>query len=562
MNIVEKLKLENIDVEVECFEGIPYEIKEILRGKEIILSNYENANILSLEDYINYVFLSYIMQFQELHFTVEDNENAEFEKFINACKQIYDKYAVGDLVKYIQKDYTTIYNYKDYNNPLGFDLKTYTSDFIAEHFNSFDGKITTYVINKYTYNVIDSFEKWYKYFLKRPERLQILFSERNIDKVLNKRVQELVSIIEALYRNDKFKEQINNTLKIIYSILEKKYFNPKGEQDVVKSYYMLNDVLPLYKKLKSTYTYKIELELKKVEELRNANIIKNGGAQTFQVDLKPFKDFFEDNTKPWEIRIIFSTHYREGEGNLASFLEAGAKCKDRLLCDESARKNPGTDSYFTNWRLRNLELYILKAKSRFIVLMSTQDNVREYLSDIYGELRFICKSINTTMEAECLNENMDMLSQFLNDIFIESSISGKQCNRSIKNNIYGCAMFICGLIEKILRIIYKNSMYEISYIPDSIVTLGYLLKENKNDSSIILDILGAEQLKCLKYYLHNLDVNNLVGKNIRNDLAHINGKTMKKLNKNLILELLAYLTSVINSCVLYYQSRSKTNNIN
>jgi len=96
-------------------------------------------------------------------------------------------------------------------------------------------------------------------------------------------------------------------------------------------------------------------------------------------------------------------------------------------------------------------------------------------------------------------------------------------------------------------------MREILYIPDSNITLGSLLNENNKDNSIIIDILGAEQIKCLKYYLHKIDYYNSIGQNIRNDLAHINGKTMKRLNHDLILELLAFFTSIINSCVLYYQ---------
>ena len=52
-------------------------------------------------------------------------------------------------------------------------------------------------------------------------------------------------------------------------------------------------------------------------------------------------------------------------------------------------------------------------------------------------------------------------------------------------------MFICTLIEKVLRIIYKNSMLQISYIADSNITLGNLLAENDKHITIILDILGV-----------------------------------------------------------------------
>ena len=100
-------------------------------------------------------------------------------------------------------------------------------------------------------------------------------------------------------------------------------------------------------------------------------------------------------------------------------------------------------------------------------------------------------------------------------------------------------------------------MKEISYIPDSSITLGNLLVENDNNTRIISDILGKEQIRCLRYYLHKIDYYNAVGQNIRNNLAHINGRTMKNLNLDLILELLSYFTSILNSCVLYYQRNNK-----
>ena len=373
------------------------------------------------------------------------------------------------------------------------------------------------------------------------------------------RIQELIGIIESLRNNRKFDEAVLNAMDIIYNILKKQYFNPAGEQHIWQSYFMLNDCLSFYRKMYSPYAYKLEIELEKQEILFNDNLLKNGNSQPIEFDLKPFKDFFEDNTKPWEIRIVFSTHSRDENGKLVSFLEQGAKCPIKGLSDELARKNPGTDNYFTGWRLRNLSLYSFETKSKFMTLMSTNHNISEYLSDIYGELRYICENINTTMEFEGLDENMEMLLQFLSDLFINlpSDVDVQQYQLPIKTTVYGCAMFLCGLIEKVLRIIYKNSMKEISYIPDSSINLGNLLIENDKHTSIILDILGIEQVKCLKYYLQKIDFYNAVGQNIRNDLAHINGRTMKNLNHYLILELLSYFTSILNSCVLYYQGKNK-----
>lgn len=562
MNIINKLELENIKMRIRYYgiENLSTDItvRYLLQGKSVILNNYITNSIISLDDYINYIFMDYVMKFQEVIPYVKDDKKDEFVTFIKDCKFIYNKYKLSDVVKYIQKNYKEIYTFNDKNEAtcLSFDLKDYTSEFIGVHFNCFDNVVIKYVINEVTYNIIDCFEKWQKYFGKNPEKLNILFNKKNISKVFSMKIHEIINIIETLSSNNKFKNSVVNAMDTIYIILEKDYFNPNGDQQIWQSYFMLNDCLTFYRKMKSPYAYKIENELKKQEDLFNNSLIRNGRIQPIEFDLKPFKDFFENKTKPWEVKMIFLTHLKNEKGKIVSFLEQGINCNAKGLSDELARKNPGTNDYFTSLRLRNLNLYLFERKSRFMTIMSSNENINEYLSDVYGELNYICENINTTIEFESLDNDMEMLSQFLTDLFINCSTNSDKFKITIKNLVYGCSMFLCGLIEKVLRIIYKNSMKEISYISDSSITLGNILNENNNTTKIIIDILGNEQIRCLKYYLHKIDYYGAVGQNIRNDLAHINGRTMKKLNYDLILELLTYYTSVLNSCVLYYQGNT------
>lgn len=210
MNIINKLELENIKIGIRYYgiedlsTGIT--VRDLLKGKSVILDNYITNNIISLGDYINYVFMDYVMKFQEVIPYVKDEKKDEFENFIKDCKFIYDKYKLSDVIKYIQKNYKEIYTFNDKNEVtcISFDLKDYTSEFIGEHFNCFDNVVIEYVINEATYDVIDCFEKWQKYFVKNPEKLDILFNKENISKVFSMRIHELINIIETLSSNNKF----------------------------------------------------------------------------------------------------------------------------------------------------------------------------------------------------------------------------------------------------------------------------------------------------------------------------------------------------------------------
>ena len=147
MNIINKLELENIKIGIRYYgiedlsTGIT--VRDLLKGKSVILDNYITNNIISLGDYINYVFMDYVMKFQEVIPYVKDEKKDEFENFIKDCKFIYDKYKLSDVIKYIQKNYKEIYTFNDKNEVtcISFDLKDYTSEFIGEHFNCFDNVV-------------------------------------------------------------------------------------------------------------------------------------------------------------------------------------------------------------------------------------------------------------------------------------------------------------------------------------------------------------------------------------------------------------------------------------
>ena len=563
MTILEKLNEEKVSIGI-VYYGIDdistgIAMRQLLENQDIILSHYQHNKIDSLDDYIDYVFLDMVMKFDEVIPYILEKQKEKFKQFYNKCKIYYNNYPIKALILFINNHYMDIYSYEDSEKNdlyISHDLKDYTSDFIGLHFNSFSKEIIDYVINEETYDVIDNFDIWLKYFTKNPNELDILFTEKNIKKVFYMRFEEISNILESLKSNEKFSKVISDSIDIIYKMIKDNYFNPKEDLSIWQSYYMLNDVLVFLKKMKSPYVYEIEKELKQQEILFNENLVKNGHSTTIEFDLKPFINFFEDKSKPWELRIFYLTHSQNEQGILSSFLEQGAKSQVKTLSDELARKNPGTDDYFTSWRLRNLSLYSFEIKACIISILQKSENISEYLSDIYGELKYICSNNNSTIELEELDNDMEMLSQYLTDLFINLK-DEKNLKFTIKNNIYGCSIFICGLIEKILRFIYKNSIKQISYVPDSNISLGTLLNEHDKTSGIILDILGLEQMRCLRYFLHKTETG--VGDNIRNDLAHLNGRTPRRLNHDLVAELLFYLSSILNSCVLYYQRKEGKN---
>lgn len=121
--------------------------------------------------------------------------------------------------------------------------------------------------------------------------------------------------------------------------------------------------------------------------------MRNGQTTSFKITLEPFKTGFEDKNIPWEIRIISVTHAKDDDNNLNSFIDNAINNESSGLFDIMSRKNPGTNEYFTNSRLINLKIYTFEIKGRIDVILSSIENIKEYIDSIYEEIKYICKNL-------------------------------------------------------------------------------------------------------------------------------------------------------------------------
>lgn len=121
----------------------------------------------------------------------------------------------------------------------------------------------------------------------------------------------------------------------------------------------------------------------------------------------------------------------------------------------------------------------------------------------------------------------------INNLFYRQQSIEKEIERALS---YGPCMFICSLIEKFLRIIYKYEKQKEEYINIDRHTLGELLSEN-ND--VVVKILGSIQIKHLRYFFL-CDADGKVGQQYRNRLAHWRDFSPSDLNKSFFVSYFIY----------------------
>lgn len=550
MNIINKLKDNKIHSQIKYYglsdmaTGIS--IREFLEANNIILEYYNKSLVIDdIDSFIDYVYIENILNYKEaIPYVIEEKKN-DFEDFINKCEKIFLRYEKKQYINFMTKNYKEIFEYKSEAIPmLDYDLKEYTIINICKYIRSNNDIIVDYLINNQIYLLIDNYEIWQTYFKKHPNKIEMLFKKSNIEKIFYMRYQEIFDILVTINNNEKNKSMVDKISLSLFEIITETFFNIIDDNRIWESYYILNDSLQFFRRINSAKAYDIEKELIKQKKLFNDNLMRNGQKYSFKIDLSPFKDYYENKDISWQLRIISITHSKNDSNKLKSFLDNAINNKSKSVFENFTRKNPGTDDYFTNSRLRNLNLYTFEVKGKLDIILSSEDNIKDYIDNIFEEIKYICKNLNTNEIFEGFDKDIEMLYFYLMDI----KTIDKEETISQKNMYYGLSMFLCGLIEKMLRVTFKNSMSTDLYIADKNIVLNNLL----NNAEIIQKIIGYDQTQCLRYLLTKIDSCTDVGINIRNDLAHLNGETMDKLSYSLVLELLSYFTSVINTITLYY----------
>ncbi len=280
MNIVEVLKKKGDLIGLRYYgtddmaTGIM--VRQLLENKNDILGHLKNNKIDNIDNYIDYIFIEMVVNFYKVTPYILEEKRGEFTEFLDKCSTIHKKYTIKSIVKFINENYLEIYSYEDSKNTLYIkhDLKDYTSDFIGLHFNSFSHDVLDYLINDFTYDIIDNFDKWQQYFVKKPEELSKLFNENNIKKMFSMRFDKMSNILETLNINSKFSATINSAIDIIYNIVKDNYFIPTEDTEIWQSYYVINDCLVFFKKIKSPYSYELEKVFIQQEVKFNENLLK------------------------------------------------------------------------------------------------------------------------------------------------------------------------------------------------------------------------------------------------------------------------------------------------
>ena len=206
------------------------------------------------------------------------------------------------------------------------------------------------------------------------------------------------------------------------------------------------------------------------------------------------------------------------------------------------------NEYFSRSVIENLQQTAYVYISWFNQYILKEERQQTLFLHIKSAIASICEKLDIDyVDKGFINDIAIIEAAFynLNSIFCNQQTQEKQI--IVQMLCHSLITYTCAFIEKLLREFFIIENKGQIYIDPNKITLGDLLGEQ---NKTMQQILGYDQLRCLRYFLH-VDENE-VGENIRNKFAHFNGITPKDFQPNTVLKVLWLMLGIINTLTINY----------
>lgn len=542
-NIIKKLKDRNITSQIRYY-GIndmatSFEIRNIVENYELYNELIEliKPTICSIDEYIDYLYIKCLKNYKEVLPYVRSDLKEKMQIFFSKIDKKYDEYKKEDLAKFVSKNYKKIL-LNDFDELyIKHDVIDFTIEYICM-FCSKDKMAIEFIIKNFSFKIYNHFDKFVKIFDESNDLYyyDLLLDKKLLSKDLNFRLEKIEIVLQHL--KEKNEHLYNKKINILIDILKKETFNASID-DVMNKYFLLRDSIEVLKKLKHPKCYEFEKELNNQENIKDEYVQKNGVMHTFEINVNPIIEILKKEDLDWFIKSLAITHLKKGGKIVSVFENVMENASKKGLLDD-AKTNIKTDDTFTYSTINSLSIVLMHGKQILNYMINDNSKLNELMSYIILGIESYFKEDSLYYNKENLELDIDMVCDAINEL---SEAYESKNEIRVMRIIYGLELQLCGIIEKILRIINCDINKEQTYVSFDSVSLNSLLKSDNIQKEI-----GNGNCQCIQYLLSKRNGN--IGKNIRNNFSHYNDEVYEKLELDTILETLYILLVISNTLYL------------
>lgn len=551
-NLLKELEKNKIFFPIEYFGSNDYatfgDIKTVLENKEFFLNFLASKslkNIDSITDYLDYLYLKKLAAFQEIISMVRDEEDQQIIKDIScAAKLQLENVKNGDIIRFINKGYREIFKEENHKHLL----PQITLDLMVPFQSGITNEVFEYLGKNYNYLLLERYSDFQKRFEKVPSLFDLLFQKKNLEEMRELRLDCVFPIFIAIWNgnNESLKNIIapiiENIITDTESLLKKD--TSVDSRDILVTNQIFRQVYDLIKQIKHPKANVFRTHYNLLEQRLQDHLKSHG--QTFSYEI-PVGEILNKLKKysSWQLQMLSLTHIiSKGEStlNCVSRLAVPSKGKQGLI--DLLSSNISSDGYFTHSHQNWLRINMSVGAATIHAIWHDQELYPNFIQWYVSFLSFISEQVGCT---ENLEEDIQILTAMLQPVVL----SDDKDKEALKPLCYGAGMFICAMMEKVLRSFYIYSLKNKIYVPLTSATLGALLSCQNQE---MVDVFGKDHLKNIAYFINTVG-DKKVGWNIRNSLAHWVGMNATNLNSMLVAQLLYLYTDIVNTMFWYLYIR-------
>ncbi|MBE5917920.1 MAG: hypothetical protein E7273_13905 [Pseudobutyrivibrio ruminis] len=517
------------------------EIKDIVEQPNYyneLMQKYPLKYVNSLEDYCIYMIYSKFAKYKEMCPMLAKKEYVDIiNDFSCLAENQIKQIKVGTVICFINNHIKDICEAEI--EIIG--LRTVTFDFIEKYKSGIKEEVYKYLSSNYDYVLLDRFQEFEVIFEKYTYLFDEIFKTGHYSEIVSLREETVFNIFASVgnKQNSKLKETVYRVLPILSNdILD------MCESATIENVMLVERTVDRFcnclRRLKSPLGNQFIEPRKKINKLLNESVKANGFVLNYEI---PTGEIIEKLSKEkfWEKRMISLTHDSHIDENnnllITSRLENVKSGKKNILDYISSNRN--TNDYYTQSLQQNLSVMEAVEAGTFQTILFNNKTYEDYMNMLMSVICFIsekmdCEEDNLEFDIRILDANLKICVGTVGEY---NEVDIALC--------YGASMFICGLIDKLLRLLYLNIAAIDEYVDMDKISMGQILRGNNTK---IVDYFGKNHVKHLAFFL-NTDEE--IGRKTRNNLAHwkVNPESI---NIGTVAELLWLFTDIVNTIFAHY----------
>ncbi len=545
MNIIESLNQDSGTYSFEYF-GIndystSWDIELILDNSEIIKEYYNSIEfeIKDINSFIDYLFLKKFSEFSALSKHISDDKK---DAFNNIASFIYDKHMkceIKSILRFINSNIIELLRDCECNV-----IESIIDIIISYH----SGAINSIVhICKVEYPLFLNYFDRVSHFIRKYDLLLDEFLDvKHIDDIKQGSIGIYLQAIVLLNKFDKCKGLIDNIIEEL-NVYGKSVFDIITIENVLQHERPIKALMQFYREIQHRYYSEYKTMMDKVVVIINDHLHTHGHTYSYEIPYSKMIAVLENPEVHLFIKILSLTHLQQKDKSWKSYHAVLGESNEKAQYEMIVTSNIPTNEYFSQTKQQNLNLY----DQAFLTMLANYYITKERLSDFFAMLyeatQEVVRRFNIDYEDEMQEEFNMIFSLFL-------SFLHNNDKKDFSNGIsYALTMFLCGMIEKLLRMIYLKENSSI-YIKTKSFSLGNLLNlKNKT----MVKIFGEDNIRVFAYYLVQGGDIDEVGFNYRNNYAHYKNVKIENIEYGVTLKVLQIYIMMVNELTLYKLKQDK-----